>query len=303
MNKNNNNNKIQNPFIFPSYGKIYGVLTKNVVARIERVKLLYQTPGYYSTTKYLVASQPIIKILKNDGIKGLYYGNCKNIIRIFPTYSLKFIFNDIYKSLFIKDQKKVNISFKHLFFTGMFSGLSQSTITYPLETIKKRMLIDNVISKNNTVLKCIKNTLKKNGIKGFYQGYIITIVSKPLYVGLQMSLYDIFRNKLNNSNHINDKSYIKKNSPILSMFAGASAGFIAQISTYWLIVIKKHMKLNMVNRKNKTLNYFRCIQNIYINKGIKGFYIGIIMDSVKRIPEVALQFTFYDICKKKLLYI
>jgi len=181
---NKNKNKILNPFILASCGAISGILTKTIVVPLERVKLLYQVQGYYGTMKYLSISQSIIKILKDDGIKGLYYGNYAKIIRILPAYSLKFMFNDIYKYLFIKDQQKVNISFKHLFFTGMLSGLSQPTITYPLETIRTRMSLDKIMGRNNSISKCIKNTLKKNGIKGFYQGYIITFFSTPLYVGV-----------------------------------------------------------------------------------------------------------------------
>ena len=281
---------------------ISGILTKTLVAPLERVKLLYQVQGYYGTMKYLSITQSIIKIIKEDKIKGLYYGNCANIIRILPAYSLKFMFNDIYKYLFMKDkQKDNNISFKHLLYAGMLSGFSQSTITYPLETIRTRMSLDKIMGRNNSISKCIKNTLKKNGIKGFYQGYIITFFSTPLYVGLQMSLYEIFKKELNNSNNVNDNSYINKNSPILSMFAGASAGLIAQTSAYWGDTIKKHMQTNGINGEKKYVNCFDCIKQIYISKGIRGFYTGILLNSVKCIPEAALQFTIYDICKSKLL--
>ena len=117
MNNNKNKNKTLNPFILASCGAISGILTKTLVAPLERVKLLYQAQGYYGTMKYLSITQSIIKIIKEDKIKGLYYGNCANIIRILPAYSLKFMFNDIYKYLFMKDkQKDNNISFKHLLY-------------------------------------------------------------------------------------------------------------------------------------------------------------------------------------------
>ena len=40
-----------------------------------------------------------------------------------------------------------------------------------------------------------------------------------------------------------------------------------------------------------------CILKIYTQQGIKGFYKGIMINSVKSIPEIAIKFTVYDYIK------
>ena len=222
----NNFNLNIKPIIYASSGAIAGIITKTIVAPLERIKLLYQVQSYYDSTKYLSLKQAFSKIIKEEGIKGLYYGNFTNILRILPAYSVKFMFNDTFKVFFLNNKQSIhNMSFIQLLGSGMLAGFSQATITYPLETIRTRISLDKSMGRHTSIYNCINKTISKNGILSFYQGYTITFLSTPLYVGLQMSLYEIIKKQLT------DK-YDSKYNTIYSMCAGASAGLIAQTTTY-----------------------------------------------------------------------
>ena len=292
----NNFNLNTKPIIYATSGAIAGIITKTIVAPLERIKLLYQVQSYYDSVKYLSLNQAFSKIIKEDGIKGLYYGNFTNILRILPAYSLKFMFNDTFKVFFLNNKQSIhNMSFSQLLSSGMLAGFSQATITYPLETIRTRISLDKSMRRHTSIYNCINKTISKNGILSFYQGYTITFLSTPLYVGLQMSLYEIIKKQLT------DK-YDSKYNTIYSMCAGASAGLIAQTTTYWGDTIKKQMQTNGIDGKKKYKNLYDCVNKIYIKGGIKAFYPGLVLNSIKCIPEVSLQFTIYEQCKNILIH-
>ena len=284
---------LNEPLILATCGACSGIITKTIIAPLERVKLLYQVQNYYGKNEYISLRQSLSKILLEDGIKGLYYGNGANIIRILPVYSLKFMFNDLYKTFFLnKNQSIKDITFKQLMMSGMLAGISQSTITYPLETIRTRLSIDNNMGRYNGIINCGIHTVKKEGIKALYKGYSVTFLSTPIYVGLQMSLYEIFKRQIKENN-------ISGNYTILCMLCGASAGLIAQTTAYWGDTIKKQMQTDGIKQKKYT-GLYDCVTKIYKKNGIKGFYPGIKLNSIKCIPEASIQFVVYDICKTYL---
>ena len=41
----------ENPLILACYGAISGIITKTVIAPLERIKLLYQVQDYYDSSK------------------------------------------------------------------------------------------------------------------------------------------------------------------------------------------------------------------------------------------------------------
>ena len=85
--------------------------------------------------------------------------------------------------------------------------------------------------------------------------------------------------------------------PLWLMLAGSSAGLIAQTMAYWGDTIKKQMQTDGINGKKIYKGSLDCIIKIYKKNGIHGFYQGIILNSIKCIPESSLQFTIYEISK------
>jgi len=280
------------PLALASCGAMSGIVTKTVVAPLERVKLLYQVQGLYGTQQYTSVGQSLRKILAEDGFRGFYYGNGANIARILPAYSLKFMFNDTYKSAFLRNGQTVSqMSFGQLLGAGMLAGFSQATITYPLETVRTRLSLDNAMGRQSGIISCAIRTVRTEGLSALYQGYIVTFLSTPLYVGLQMSLYDVFKRNLPQDPDTG------KSSAIWSMLAGACAGLIAQTSAYWGDTIKKQMQANGVTGERKYSGFLDCVSKIYRTGGVRSFYPGIMLNSIKCIPEAGIQFAVYDFCK------
>jgi len=285
---------------FLACGAVSGVATKTAVAPLERVKLLYQVQGMFGTARYQSVWGSIATIVREDGWRGLYKGNGANIARILPAYSLKFMFNDSYKTVMLKQGQTVSqMSFLQLLGSGMLAGFSQACITYPLEFIRTRLSLDCAMGgKYKGIVDCGIKTVRAEGVRALYQGFSVTFCSTPLYVGLQMALYDTFKTNLSrlDSSFLTDAN-TGKATMMGSFMAGACAGLIGQTSAYWGDTIKKQMQSNGVDGKKKYTGVIDCVRKIFRQGGLRAFYPGIALNSVKCIPEAGIQFVAYDALK------
>lgn len=78
------------------------------------------------------------------------------------------------------------------------------------------------------------------------------------------------------------------------MIAGSLAGLLSQSLMYPGDTVKRQLQIDGMNGVKKYNNITNCIKIIYRQNGIKGFYKGILLNSFKSIPEVAIKFTIYE---------
>ena len=177
----------------------------------------------------------------------------------------------------------------------MLAGFSQACITYPLEFVRTRLTLDKAMGGSNKgIIDCAVKTARNEGVGALYQGFSVTFMSTPLYVGLQMALYDVFKARAPKDPETG-KATIGG-----SFVAGACAGLIAQTTAYWGDTIKKQMQSNGVGGQKKYTGLVDCVKKIYGQGGLRAFYPGIMLNSVKCIPEAGIQFVAYDAFKDML---
>jgi len=230
----------------------------------------------------------------------LWKGNLANVLRVVPTYALKFAFNDQIRDLVKKPgQKTKDLSFNQLMWIGTLAGLLQITITYPLDMVRTRMALSESLAqgiKYKGMLDCFVSTLKSEGPSALYKGIGPTWLSGAPYVGLQMSLYEICKRFCPT---IPDQS--GKISPFWSMTAGAAAGIIAQTITYPGDTIRRRMQTNGIGGHARTYtNSWDCCVKTWRHEGYRGFFKGCWANTVRAIPGASIQFVMYDYCKDGL---
>ena len=265
---------------------ISAIVTKTSIAPFERIKMLKQAQKFYNTNNYTSIYGSIKHMIANEGLLSTFKGNLTNIYRVVPNYVLKFPLNDIFKKYMSKDK----LSYYDLLCCGTLSGLSQLFITYPMDFVRTRISLDNQMnSNNNSIRKCFVQMYKNEGLAACYKGLGSAVLSYPLYVGLQMSLYTTFKNDFENK-----------------FIAGALAGLISQTLMYPGDTLKRNLQLDGINgQKKKYSGILDCIKKILKKEGIKGFYPGVKVNILKSIPGAAIQFSVYDYCAEygiKFLY-
>lgn len=257
---------------------VSAVVTKSSVAPLERLKVLRQSEVYYNRNNYNKSFFNSVKYIKqNEGLRGLYRGNLSNLIRVTPTYMLKFPLNEYYKNLFGSD------SFGNVLKSGISAGMTQTIITYPLDMMRTRMSLDNNMTNNyNGYLRCARNIISNEGFVGLYKGCLINFTTYPLYVGLQFSIYDSCKEEY-------------------GIFSGTIAGSIAQSIMFPGDTIKRQLQINgLDNTGNKINGTIDCIKYIMKTRGIRGFYQGYGINMIKVVPEATIQFMTYDFIRSKL---
>ena len=271
---------------------ITAIVTKTSIAPITRVKVLQQIQSYHSSTHYNNIFSSFKYIYNQEGVRGFYKGNTANIYKSIPNYCLKFPLNDLYIHKIIKDKNYKTVKelpFQELLQAGLFTGVMQTSCAYPLDLIRTRVTQDkNMLEQKMTIGKCLIETVKQEGITALYKGFTPAITTTPIYIGLQLSTFQ----------------YLKNQDHILSntLLAGATAGVLSQSIMYPGDTIKRQMQINGMNKNTQYNSVRECIMNIYKKHGIQGFYKGIMLNSVKSIPEIAIKFSIYEYVKQNVSF-
>ncbi len=81
--------------------------------------------------------------MQNEGIVGLFKGNLANIYKSIPNYCIKFPLNEFYLRKIIKNENASSIkelNFNQLFYCGLLTGTVQTSITYPIDLVRTRIM-------------------------------------------------------------------------------------------------------------------------------------------------------------------
>ncbi|CEF62805.1 ADP/ATP translocase 4 [Strongyloides ratti] len=140
------------------------------------------------------------KIFKVDGIQGLYRGLSPSLAYIFLYRGSYYGFFDSGKSLYGKSQGKLNKSYKfeniklpfiEAFILGQVVTFSAGMISYPLDTIRRRMMMQSgkidKVYKNS--IHCAKDILLNEGFKAFYSGAMVNAI-RGVGAALVLAMYN-----------------------------------------------------------------------------------------------------------------
>ena len=264
-----------------------GIVTKTLTSPFDRIKILYQTDTK-TVNRNVSIIQNIKHIYKTEGLLSFYRGNGANILKIVPNYSLKFSFNEYYKKTLYNKTEDLTLS--QLTSVGILTGSSLITTTYPLDILRTRFAVS---SKNQSFYNYSKSVLQNEGLKGFYKGFGVSLVTGSIHVGFQMTSYDMY------------KSYLNKqidSSISTNLLCGAGAGLTALILTFPGDVIRKKLHVNgKLNETKLYENTFDCLKKTVQRQGIRnGLYSGLGISVIKTIPSSAIQFASFDFFKSML---
>ena len=264
-------------------------ITKTGIAPFVRVKTLMQIQSYHNTNNYQNLWGSLKYIIRNEGIKGLYKGNLINISKAVPNYCMKFTLNEYYIKYLLKKHNCENMNdlkFINLLEAGIVTGASQTSIVYPIDLIRTRIIQDKqMLGKEISIYKCIRDLIKNEGILSLYKGFSPAIISAPFYIGLSLANYQ----------------YLKRKDNFLSnsFIAGGIAGVTSQALTYPGDTIKKQMQINGME-STKYTGLRDCINIMYKQNGMRSFYRGFWINTFKAAPEIGLKFLVYELVKHNL---
>ena len=173
---------------------------------------------------------------------------------------------------------------------GAISGLSSTIFNVPFQVIRTSMMVQNTQNGiQPTMIGTMKKIYSKEGIKGFYRGFIPSLIRLPLgnafYFGTLEQTKKILLNKF-------------KMNGIVTNFISSAAGITVQsIVTNPIYLISTRFEAIGFN---KYKNIFDAIKKILEEEGIKGFTKGLKPLLIKEIPSHSLFYVLYELNNKWL---
>lgn len=279
-------------------GGVSGGISKTVVAPIERVKLILQTQDASTQIAQDKRYKGILDVFRRipaeQGVASLWRGNMANIIRYFPTQALNFAFKDKYKKIFVRHDPKSDFwkFFAGNLASGGAAGATSLAFVYPLDFARTRLGADvgKQGSRQFTGLgNCISTIYKKDGLKGLYGGFGVSVGGIIVYRAAFFGGFDTAKG-----------IFIKdpKNPPIiLSWVLAQSVTTAAGFLSYPFDTVRRRMMMQAGRGEILYTSTFDCWKKIAVKEGPRAFFKGA-LSNVIRGSGGALVLVLYDQIQK-----
>ncbi|KAI3516471.1 hypothetical protein L1887_15388 [Cichorium endivia] len=162
-------------------GGVSGVIAQVVASPADLVKVRMQADGQKVNQglppRYTGPLNALNKIIKTEGLKGLWRGVFPNIQRAFLVNMGELACYDHAKKFIIHNQIANDNIFAHTL-ASMMSGLSATTISCPADVVKTRMM-NQAIDENGKFryrnsYDCVVKTVKFEGFRALWKGFFPT---------------------------------------------------------------------------------------------------------------------------------
>ena len=271
--------KRRDQLIFFEYFMLSGVaavVSKTATAPIDRVKLLVQCQG--EMLKQGVLDRPYKGILDcarrtmaREGLLSFWRGNLASVLGPFPAQALNFALKDTIKAMFNtpKNASYTKKVAKNIL-SGSCAGSMTLTFLYPLDYARTRLANDVKSGKNgsskrkfNGMIDVYGKTLKSDGIRGVYRGFVISCGGIFIYRGIYFGLYDSLKPILKREN----------TNMFYSFILGYGVTLTAGLICYPMDTIKRRMMMTSGEAK-KYKNSLDCGVQILKNEGFMAMMKG-----------------------------
>jgi len=134
--------------------------------------------------EYTGITNACTKIVKTEGIKGLFKGYTMSCMGFIPYLTINF-----YTFNYLKDHTNPTGNTLINLVNGSAAGTAAISIMYPSDLIRRKLQVNK--EHNIGIFKTVKNIYKINGIRGFYSGYFTGIAKVTPQSGITFMVYEL----------------------------------------------------------------------------------------------------------------
>ncbi|KAJ6287585.1 hypothetical protein OIU77_005043 [Salix suchowensis] len=273
-------------------GGVAGGVSRTSVAPLERLKILLQVQNPHRI-QYNGTIQGLKYIWRTEGLRGLFKGNGTYCARIVPNSAVKFFsYEEASERQTGKDDAQLTPLLR--LGAGACAGIIAMSATYPMDMVRGRLTVQT------SLLASTEESLM------LYQQ---SSWRKIPYVGLNFAVYESLKDWL-----VKTKPFglVEDNELGVArrLACGAAAGTVGQTVAYPLDVIRQRMQMvgwkdtaSVVtgDRKGKTAIEYTGMVDAFRktvrHEGVGALYKGLVPNSVKVIPSIAIAFVTYEMVK------
>jgi len=202
--------------------------------------------------------------------------------------------NDMFVSLFSSHGSEKMSDFARLA-AGSLSGATVVTFTCPLDITQARLASAAGRGRKgelyNGIIDCLQKTIKNEGPRAIYKGYLASLAGIIPYTGTQFWAYDKLATAFRDEKG--------KTSVPMKLLAGALGGAVAQSISYPMDTVRRRLQVQGVTAGKASLytGTWDCMVKVAKTEGIRGFYRGVIVNALRAGPSQAVQFASYSLLK------
>lgn len=296
-------------------GGIAGAVSRTAVAPLERLKILLQVQNPHSI-KYNGTIQGLKYVWRTEGFRGLFKGNGTNCARIVPNSAVKFFsYEQASKGILWLYQQQTGNEDAELtpqlrLVAGACAGIIAMSGTYPMDMVRGRLTVqtDKSPQQYRGIFHALRTVFREEGARALYKGWLPSVIGVIPYVGLNFAVYDSLKHWL-----IKEKKFGLAQDNELSvatrLACGAAAGTVGQTVAYPLDVIRRRMQMvgwkgasSVITGEGRTvkLEYTGMVDAFRKTVRYEGFgalYKGLVPNSVKVVPSIAITFVTYELVR------
>jgi solute carrier family 25 (adenine nucleotide translocator) protein 4/5/6/31 len=184
-----------------SSGAASGFTTMLIVYPLDliRTQLSVDTTATAGKKLYNGMFDCMKKTVQVDGVPGLYKGLLISLIEITPYTAIAMGGYEYFKAQLPADEdftSSWNSTMAKLG-CGWVAGLCGSLFCYPMDTVKRQMMLDGAIGfkakYDNSIVKCFQILHREGGISCFYSGCLVNVLKSAPATALTFVANDFFK--------------------------------------------------------------------------------------------------------------
>ncbi|KAE8701970.1 Mitochondrial adenine nucleotide transporter ADNT1 [Hibiscus syriacus] len=194
---------------------------------------------------------------------------------------------------------------------GACAGIIAMSATYPMDMVRGRLTVqtENSPYHYRGMFHALSTVLRQEGPRALYKGWLPSVIGVVPYVGLNFAVYESLKDWLIKNpqfGFVEDSEL----SVTTRLACGAAAGTVGQTVAYPLDVIRRRMQMvgwkdaaSVVTgdgRHKAPLEYSGMIdafRKTVRHEGFGALYKGLVPNSVKVVPSIAIAFVTYEVVK------
>ncbi|KAK2807561.1 hypothetical protein FQN50_005429 [Emmonsiellopsis sp. PD_5] len=235
------------------------------------------------------------KVIRNEGVLGLYSGVVPQLIGVAPEKAIKLTVNDLVRGTF-SDKQSGKIWWPYEILAGGTAGACQVVFTNPLEIVKIRLQVQGEIAKSveSAPRRSAMWIIKNLGLMGLYKGASACLLRDVPFSAIYFPTYAHLKSDFFG------ESQTKKLGVVQLLTAGAIAGMPAAYLTTPCDVIKTRLQVEARKGETKYTSLRHCATTIMKEEGFKAFFKGGPARILRSSPQFGFTLAAYEVLQKWL---
>ncbi|CAO4364369.1 unnamed protein product [Caenorhabditis nigoni] len=275
-------------------GGFCGGVTSTVVCHpFDLLKVRFSAnEGNPLRPQYTNYADAVRKIIRVEGVRGLYQGITPSVIGAAVSWGLYFQWYNTLRAK-INEEFSTGSEMINNFISGSVVGSAIMCITNPIWLTKTRLCLqyeNQQTKKYSGMIDCMRQTVQQEGFFGLYRGFVTGVIGTS-HGAVQIASYSWMLDKRREALGLPKDSFISQTDYTV---ASAISKTLATTVTFPYQVLRTRMQDHNTDSRGVWRTTLRTIHN----EGFSGLWKGCVIANVRQLPAAIVVFLTYENVKR-----